>query len=277
MIPITTALSSLLLCCAAPAAVPTDGGWRSDPVWHDGQAEKCVYEATRTIYGRERRYQALAYTNQEHADPRTTCKSESGAGVAVFKHHWSERVPTEAYDYDFSTMSYTRVEDLSAFKLTAATQEDCGASFKELWRDGAKLRWSESVYFPGAGRREGSVSGDAVFFDALTLRLRGYDFEGRRDLELLVVPMQKDTRAVSFEPERRTVRFAGTGDEDLPIGTVRAHELHVVRPDGGVEARLWFAAEGAAPWLHVCVRYEGPQGVTYRLAARERTAYWKRG
>src|SRR5205085_2763306 len=131
-------------------------------------------------------------------------------GVEVFKHDWSERVPTERYDYDFSTMTYTRASDLAAWKLTAATQEDCGASFKEVWRDGAKLRWAESVYFPGAGRRDGTLDGDATFFDALTLVLRGYDFDRPEDREVDVLPMQKDTHAVSFEPEARTVRFVGT-------------------------------------------------------------------
>jgi hypothetical protein len=273
-----TCLAPLLLtACTAPVAAAPGDGWSTDRAWYDGLAETCTYEATRTIYGLERRYEAVAHTNKENVDPATTCKSATSEGLEVFKHHWSERVPTENYDYDFSTMSYTLAADLSAWKLTAATQEDCGASFKEVWRDGARLCWAESVYFPGCGRKEGRIVGDAVFFDALTLRLRGYDFEGRRDLELAVVPMQKDTHSVPFEPEKRVVRFAGTSEQDLPVGKVRAHELQLVKPDGAVEARYWFAADASAPWLHALVRYEGPQGVTYRLKRHERKAYWKRG
>jgi hypothetical protein len=264
---------------ALVASVPLLAGadrWRTDPVWHDGLAETCVYDATRTIYGIERRYLATAYTNQELADPQSTVKTDGREGVEVFKHHWSERVPTERYDYDFSTMSYTRASDLAAWKLSAATQEDCGASFKEVWRDGSKLRWADSVYFPGAGRREGTLDADVTFFDALTFSLRGYDFEARKDRELFVLPMQKDTHAVSFEPERRTVRFVATSELDLPVGRVRAHELALAKPDGTVEARYWFAADGGAPWLHALVRFEGPQGITYRLRSHERLAYWKR-
>ncbi len=271
-----------LLALVPTAATPavTAETWRNDRVWYDGLAEKCVYEATRTIYGIERRYEATAYTNKERADPERGVKAEGKAdeqdAVEVFKHHWSERVPTENYDYDFSTMTYTRTDDLAAFHLTAATQEDCGASFKEVWRDGGKLRWSESTYFPGGGRRSGELRGDTTFFDALTLILRDYDFERTEDRTLSVLPAQKDTHAASFEAQSRTVHFVGTSELDLPVGRVRAHELDLRTPDGTVEARYWFAADGSAPWLHALVSYEGPQGVTYRLKSHERLAYWKR-
>jgi hypothetical protein len=240
-----------------------------------------VYEATRTIYGKERRYEATAHTNQEDADPASTVKSdavksESGALVRVFKHHWSERVPTENYDYDFSTMSYTKADDLSAWKITAASQEDCGASFKEAWLADGRFAWSESVYLPGAGRREGTLQREVVFFDALPLVLRGYDFEKRGELELAVVPSLKSNGPSSWKAERRRVRYAGESVEKLPIGEVRAHKLDLVEEDGTHEASFWFAADGKAPMLHALVRYEGPFGVSYRLKSHVRGAYWKR-
>ncbi|MBL8863292.1 MAG: hypothetical protein JNK02_14950 [Planctomycetes bacterium] len=266
----------ILTALIASACALSAGTWRTDPAWYDGRAEVCVYEATRTIYGVERRYEARAYTNKELLDERRGVKAEGQQGLEVFKHHWSERVPTEKYDYDFSTMSYARTSDLSPWKLTAATQDDCGASFKEVWRVGSGYAFWESVYFPGAGRRSGELERGFVFFDALPLTLRDYDFEAKRDLVLAVLPSQKDVRAVSFVPERRTVRFAGTAELDLPIGKLRAHELVLLRPDGSTEARYWFDADGSAPALHVLVRHEGPGGVGYRLARRERSAYWER-
>jgi hypothetical protein len=258
------------------AVLAAAGGWREDPAWYDGRAEVCTYEAVRTIYGVERRYEARAYTNTERLDERRGVKAEGDEGLLVFKHHWSERVPTEKYDYDFSTMVYARASDLAPWKLTAATQEDCGASFKECWRENGTFRWWESVYFPGSGRRTGELDREVVFFDALSLCLRDYDFAARRDVPLLVVPSQKSTRPASWEPERRTVRFAGTAELDLPVGRVRAHELVLVRPDGSVEARFGFDADGTAPALHALVSYAGPDGTTFRLARRERDAYWKR-
>ena len=208
---------------------------------------------------------------------QTSCKSKTADGVEMFKHHWSERVPTEKYDYDFSTMCYTRAADMAAYKLSASTQEDCSASFKEVWRDGERLKWLDSVYFPEGGRREGVIKdGAAVFFDALTLTLRDYDFASKPDLKLRVVPMQKDTHQVSFEPVSRTVKFVGSSAIEVPLGTIACHELALVDDKGSTEARYWFAADGSAPLLHVLVRFEGPQGVTYSLKSHERTAYWKR-
>jgi hypothetical protein len=255
-------------------------GWRVDRAWYDGRAEKCVYEATRKIYGLERRYRATAYTNKQHMDTGTTVKSSSGEGLEVFKHHWSERVPTENYDYDFSTATFTATADLDAFKLTVGTQEDCGASFKQVWREGRRLAWLESVYFPDAGMREGRVDGDVVFEDALPLVLRDFPFgseQASEGLALRVVPSQKSTRSTSFVPVERRVLARGTEELSLPAGTLEAHRLDLM--DGRGEtwlASYWFAADGGAPWLHALVRYEGLDGTTYRLASLERTAYWER-
>lgn len=254
-------------------------GWRTDPAWHDGQAEVCTYDATRTIYGVGRSFVASAYTNTELADEGTRTKSETEEGVPVFKHHWSERVPTERYDYDFSTVSVARSADLAPFQLTAATQEDCGASFKQVWRDGQRLTWLESVYFPGAGLRQGELDGDGAHFeDALTLVLRDFPFERSRAGDahgLSLVPSQKSTRRVPFEPLERSVRYGGEEELELPIGALRAHRLTLEDPSGATLATYWFAAQGGAPWLHVLVRYEGPDGVTYRLRSLERDAYWE--
>jgi len=253
-------------------------GWRTDPAWDDGKAEVCVYEATRTIYAQERRYLATAYTDKERADPASTVKVEDGGGIEVFKHHVSEVVPTENYDYRFSTMVYLRTEDLSPLKLSASTQDGCGASFKEIWRDGDRLRFWESVYFPGAGRREGrcELRRDTQLADALTLSLRDYPFDAPRDVALRTVPSQKDVHRVPFDPVERTVRYGGREELELPIGRVAAHRLELVAPDGAVAARYWFAADGSAPRLHALVRYEGEPGVSYRLKSHERSAYWKR-
>lgn len=277
---IAPTLALFLAACGDPASAfsRSSVSWRDDPVWHDGLAEKCVYEATRTIYGKERRYLARAYTDLERADKKSTVKTDDASGVEVFKHHWSEIVPTENYDYRFSTMCYVRADDLSIFKLTASAQDDCGASFKEIWRDKEHLRWMDSVYFPEGGRREGEFERhkNTELFDALTLTLRDFPFDAPADRAVRVIPTQKDTHQTSFETMGRTVRYAGRSEQDLPIGRIEAHELDLLTAEGAIEARFWFAAEATAPKLHVLVRYEGPQGITYRLKSQERTAYWNR-
>ena len=261
------------------AWTPVRGDWWRDAAWHDGQAEECVYEATRTIYGVERRYVATAYTNKERVDPKTTCKTEDPAGIEVFKHHWSEVVPTERYDYRFSTMGYLVAETGAPFKLTVSTQEDCGASFKECWKTGERFRWSDSVYFPGAGRREGEVAHERrfQFADTLALALRYLRAEDlAQEFVVPVVPAQKDTHQVGWELSKRRVRGIGRSTQELPIGRIEAEGLEVLDETGAVLERFWFAADETAPLLRAMVRYEGPGGVTYRLKSHERTAYWKR-
>ena len=259
-------------------------GWRTDAAWYDGKAEKATYAATRTIYGVPRRYTAVAYTNKQRMDPATTTKAvDPTTGIEVFKHHWSERVPTEKYDYDFSTATFTATANLAAFKLTVSTQEDCGASFKSVWRsDRDALAWFESVYFPDAGMREGSLASEAAlhFTEELTLLLRDYPFDAPPERATLVlVPGQKDTHARPFTPETHALTYVGREELDLPLGKVAAHHLRVQGIEeggGGARHDLWFDARGAAPWLHVLVRYQGPNGVTYALQDHERTAYWER-
>lgn len=255
-----------------------ESGWRSDPAWHDGQAEKCVYAATRSIYGVERRYLAVAYTNKQAMDPRTSTKSVDGTGIEVFKHHWSERVETENYDYDFSTASFTTSDRFQPFKLTVGTQEDCGASFKQVWREAQQLRSFESVYFPGAGIRSGQLERqDIVFEDALPLVLRDFPFEQQGAHELWVVPSQKSTKRVPFAPELRRVVARGEERLELPIGEMLGQRLDLLDATSGeLEASYWFASDGSPPLLHALVRYEGAGGVSYALKSHLRTAYWER-
>jgi len=280
---VATVLAGITATGGGPAEgllpwTPRADGWRTDAAWYDGRAERCVYEATRTIYGEPRTYLATAYTNKQRMDPRTTVKA-TGDGVEVFKHHWSERVPTENYDYDFSTAVFLRTSDLSPFKLTAATQDDCGASFKQISNEDGRVRYLESVYFPGAGVREGTLDGASHWADALPLVLRDFPFDEGVGTALTIdlLPSQKSARSVPFEAEACRVTLAGHESVSLPVGDVEAHRLELRAPDGMLRATYWFAAEAEAPWLHALVRYRDAAGDGYRLRSIERTAYWERG
>lgn len=252
-----------------------DGAWRASSLWRDGKAERCVYQASRVIYGAPRAYRAIAYTNVERYDAATTTKSEGG-GREVFKHHWSETVPTENYDYRFSTCTYTDAATLEAVKLTVGTQEDCGASFKQVWREGGRWKYWDSVYFPGAGTRSGELGEreSLHFADELTLLLRDGSFTAGDVYELELLPSQKSTRQAPFEPQLVRIEYVGQEPLELPIGALTAHHLRAEL--GALRADWWFAAESAAPWMNVLVRYRDSAGVSYELASLERTAYWER-
>lgn len=254
------------------------GGWLTDPIWYDGRAEKCVYEATRTIYGVERKYRAIAYTNKERIDEATTAKSSTDQGLETFKHHWSEIIPTENYDYRFSTCVHLETATLRPYKLTVSTQEDCGASFKLAVRKGANLEWFESVYFPDAGQRQGTIAGahTAHFVDELTLLLRDFPFDSPRDRYVRVSPSQKDTRSVDWRTFDVHLIWKGRETLEVPAGKLETHHLEARAVKGDWRADYWFAADGSAARLHVLVKFVGPNGESYALVSQERSAYWVR-
>lgn len=252
--------------------------WRTDTTWFDGQAETCEYEARLEVYGESRTYRARVHTLHQHMDPALTTKSEGGSGVAVFKQIATEEVPTENYDYRFSITTFTRSGDLALFKLTRAVQEECGASFTQVRRQGSRLVTLESGYFPGEGVVQGSLAPGVFAFEQLPLVLRDFPFElgAEHERRIEVLPSLRSNRLVPLVPSTRHVRHAGLEELDLPIGRTRAHRLELLRPDGTREATFWFHARGDAPWLHALVALEGPGGHGWRLAAHRRARYWER-
>ena len=258
--------------------------WRDDPIWHDGKAEFCVYDATRTIYGTTRRYQARLYTNKEMANPNTKTKSADNKGRAVFKHHLREDIPTENYSYHYSTMCYVGTTDLKSLKIDMGSQEDCGTTLKQFVNHAGTCAWHQFSYFPNEGHRSGSYGPpkNIVFQDALSLVLRGFPFDNPpATLRLQMLSDQTSSRLTPSEPTPVLISYVGPETLDLPVGQVKAHHVrvaHVERP--GSPSRqvhdYWFAAEGTAPRLHVMVQYKGPGGITYKLREQRRWAYWRR-
>ncbi|QDU68031.1 hypothetical protein [Engelhardtia mirabilis] len=265
---------------ASPPWPIVEGTWRDDPTWYDGFAEVAVYDATRVIYGEPRHYRATAYTNKQRMDPATTTKAEGSDGVEVFKHHWSERVPTERYDYDFSTAVFTRTADLSTFKWTCATQEDCGASFKQAWSDGDGWRLFESTYFPGEGMTQGRRPGPLpLSVDALTLVLRDFpvDTQGRT-VRIALLPSQRDTHRVPWTTVELELVDSGIATIEVPYGTLEARRIDLCETGAKtLVASYWFAIDDSAPLLGALLRFEDRDGRRYELVSLERYPYWARG
>lgn len=250
--------------------------WRNDAAWYDGKAEMAVYEASRTIYGEKRAFTAKIYTNKEVADPNTKTKSADNKGRMVFKHHSRDDIGTENYTYHYSTMAYVGVDDLKSLKIDMGSQEDCGATFKQIVNHAGELNWSQFSYFPNEGHREGRYkpSSSLVYHDALSLVLRGYPFDKPHAMTMDLLPDQTTTKWSSTDPVKATVEFVASETLELPIGKTAAFHL-TVTPEGGEAEHYWFAADGSAPMLHVMVQYTGPNGQSYRLKEQRRWAYWE--
>ena len=278
--------SAAVLAQAQPAPVgPYDQfstGWREDAVWHDGKAEWAEYDAVRMIYGEPRRYTARIITNAEHASPDSKTKAADGTGRAVFKQHVREDVPTQAYNYHFSTMCYVGRSDLKSLKIDMGSQEDCGASFKQVVNHLGEAHWTQFSYFPDEGHQAGVLPNppqNLIYHDALPIVLRGYPFGPQPTLQLQLLP---DTTTNKWSPMSLTpvtVSYVGRETLDLPIGEVEAHHLRVRAaeadaPVPGVDADLWFHTDGSAPLLHVLVQYRDALGTDYKLSDHRRWAYW---
>jgi len=292
-----TLLTTAILCLATDVMFPKaavaaprhavafagtlTNAWRTNPVWRDGQAEYCAYDSTRRIYGDQRRYRTKIYTNTERADPETKTKSATSAGRDVFKHHVVEVVPTENYDYKFSTMCYVGASDMKSLKIDMGSQDDCGASFKQFVNHAGTLTWTSFVYFPGAGHSQGTYTSPPqfVYQDALSLVLRGYPFDAPMPpVTVNLLPDQTSPRTTFPRWRLATIAYVGPETLTVPAGTIAAHHLRVAAEIAGktIQHDYWFAASGAAPRLHVMVQYTGPMGAGHVLREQRRWSYWQR-
>lgn len=239
-------------------------GWKTDATWHDGLVEKATYDAKRTIYGRARSYEAVVFTNKEQHDRKTWTKSDKSTDTTeVFKHNHIEVVPTPNYDYKFATTSHLAVDDLRLTRLDASSQEFCGTSLKQYLATGTGLDYWAFSYFPEEGRKTGQAPADAVAEDSLPLYLRNFDFAGKGEQSLQLLPSQKSNKHVSHAPLAATVRYAGE--------EAGAHKLEVV-VDGAVRGTYWLATDR----LHVMTRYLGADGTEWTLKRLDRVDYWTR-
>ena len=255
-----------------PAAKP-DGEWATDPIWYDGLVEKAVYDAEKVIYGHPRSYEAVVLTNKEQHDTKTWTKADgSESTVEVWKHNIIEVVPTPNYEYKFESTSHFNVNDLSLTRMDVASQEWCGTSFKQYLREGDGKSGSPSwdffqfSYMPEAGRVNAKVQQEGVPvvpFNGLSLYLRGYDFEGRPEMKVMLLPDQKANGLTPHEPFEATVSFAGETEEGYELEVKQGQELI---------GTYTFAKDRR----HVMLSYEGAGGDSYKLKSLDRINYWTR-
>ncbi len=216
---------SLRLCVLAALCFPLFAradGWKSDPVWHDGLVEKAVYSANRTVYGKPRAYTAIFFTNKEQHDALTLTKADkSKETIEVWKHNQVEDIPTPNYTYHYVTTSHLSVDRLELTRMDCSSQEFCGTSFKQYL---AKPKKSASgwvfdnwdycsfSYMPEAGRRAATVTKTdrpVVAENSLPIYLREFDFAGKGEAAIAMLPSQKSNRATAAEPIAATLRYGG--------------------------------------------------------------------
>lgn len=208
--------STLLVCsvamCLAVAQRQQDTNWKTDPAWNQGKAEWARYEATRTIYGKQRTYEATIYTNKQYNNPKTMTKAvdwQAPGNIEVFKHNVTEIIPTDNYDYRMLTTSFIRTDNLQPFKVVSSSQEDCGSSYREFINKGNRVEVDQFCYFPDTGHTEESIdtSKGIAFHNALSLTLRDFPYGAVfiKQPELNLIPDQRNNRQTKVTPENATI------------------------------------------------------------------------
>jgi hypothetical protein len=279
------ALLALLLLSPIASVARAEADWRTDPVWHDGLAEKATYKASRIVYGKPRPYSAILFTNKEQHDRRTNTKSDKSTDtVEVFKHNHIETIPTPNYPYHYQATSHFTVDGLLLTRLDVSSQEFCGTSFKQLIADltqkAATRSWTyrEFSYMPEAGWRDGQVTAPGaepvIPADGLPLALRAYDFAAKKPVRFWMLPSQKSNRSTSNELVAAEVRFAAEedGSYKLELVTFAPTKMAGTAWDQASKpyATVWMAKDRQ----HVMTRYNGVDGQKYELEKVERVNYW---
>jgi len=293
--PIVLIAAGVLATSVSDSTAPATGSqteqrsWRTDPAWYQGKAEWALYDAERFIYGEARSYEATIFTNKQHMETReghrVKADRQSSSTVEVFKHNVSEIIPTDNYDYRFLTTSFVRTDTLEPFKLVMSSQEDCGATYKQITfegGDGGQVDAISHCYFPETGDRNDSyrLPGKSKHFhmhDDLTLALRDFPFDdpASADVMMKIIADQTHTRPTPTVIAEAQIHYEGRETISVPYGTLETHHLRITHEpmnDMG-ESHYWFAAD-EANMRHVLVQYEGPYGVKYRLKRLDWWAYW---
>lgn len=274
-----TQIALLIPLSLASSLTPT-GDWSRDPAWFQGKAEWALYDAQRAIYGKQRAYEATLFTNTQLMDPKTStkCNQNVSGAIEVFKLNLSEQIPTENYVYRFLTTSFVHRADLSLYKLTTSTQEDCGSTFGQFLDEGNGVTFQQYNYFPGPGQANGNLgsSTELTFFNALPLTLRNFPFPTDQTtpttIKVNLIADQTTTKRPNNKSRQATITYEGREKLTVPIGAIWTHHLSLIMEgDDARQATHFWMAEDAR---HVMVKYTNPNGTSYRLKRLAWWAYW---
>ncbi|MFN2385431.1 MAG: hypothetical protein ABR576_03965 [Thermoanaerobaculia bacterium] len=201
-------LAVVSVCHADVVWNPTFG---TDPLWNDGNAEVAAYDARDVLYGVPRASLAVLIVVAEDLSPEKLVKADApqpGKSVRVLKLNHVRSIGTGMYAYEQMLSAFLDAAALRPVKISMASHDWCGNTFVEWRRDRNVL--SVRSYFDAIGDRDVPFGpGDAVFYDALPLKLRALDFARTRSgtirlIETLFTIRPQISRAAEARLEVRT-------------------------------------------------------------------------
>jgi hypothetical protein len=252
---------------AAVSACAADVIWNpafgTDPLWNDGNAEVAAYDARDVVYGVPRRSRAVLIVVAEDLSPEKLVKSDApqpGKSIRVLKLNHVRSIGTGMYAYEQMLSAFLDAPALAPVKLSIASHDWCGNTFVEWRRDRNVL--SIRSYFEAIGDRDVPLGpGDALFYDALPLKLRGLDFSRTTSGTIRLIETLFTIRPQVSPAAEARLEVRGAGDR---------YRVEVTR--AGKRDSLEFARG----FPHRLLRWERADGAVLALRSARRLRYWEK-
>lgn len=231
-------------------AVNFNTAWADTSFWDDGKAEVAVYNATRTIYKKQRRFEYTVITVSETFNKKYRVKTEDYQRsdlYNVMKLNAFARIQTDKYPYHFlSSLFFLRSNTISADKFTISSQEWCGNTFKSFLNQDNHFLFSYNSYWDGEGRGERKLENDFLFEDQLGYSLRSLKFREGLQFRARVLSAQISNKVTDngFYDARFTVTNAGTTWKvtvQLAEGKQNEYVFAAAYPNLLLQQRTWDA------------------------------------
>ena len=176
-----------------------DKHWAQNAIWDDGKAEVAQYNATRTIYKKERKFTYTYITVSEDFNKEFNVKTDNYQRKDLFKImkvNAFSAIETDNYPYHFLTsMFFLRDNPVLLHKLTSSSQEWCGNTFKEYLNKGKNFKYNYHSYWDGEGDGSSQIKADVLFEDQLNYTLRSLRFKDGLTFKAKVVESQISSKA----------------------------------------------------------------------------------
>lgn len=251
-----------------------DPQWVQNEYWYQGEAEIDLYEATLVKYGEPRAADevAMIFVTEDH-DPELLVKADDWTRpglVPMLKLNYVLSVRTGVYRYEQMLSFFFRRDDMALSKMTLASHEWCGNSFKELVNHGERESFDFNTYWDGQGNGEYDVvfPEDLVLYDSLPAQFRALRFVEGLEATMNLLPTQLSSRVRPPAWHTATLRVRPKTQVEVPAGTFEVWPVEVEHA-GGTDQ---LAFEVAYP--NRMVRWQQAGGDRYELETSETMAYW---
>lgn len=246
-----------------------------DPLWDDGKAEVCHYDAVTVIYGSPRQHLSTTVFVKEEFGLESKVKVDTEGKeprITAIKAHTVEKVETDNYPYQRArTTIVARSNPGQLLRETASSQEWCGITSSRVIRSDGKLLHSWDSYFEGKPVGEESLPPEGVTDHQVMILARTLISGSERSFEFPLLSGIENNRGGPLKLRNAKLTSGSISDFISPAGTFRCSVV-TLHADGDLWMTLW--VEVAEPQR--LIGLDRSDGHRLRLRESQRWAYWNR-